>query len=124
MSNKIDVKLLFQDNHELYDRCDAKENFITQGKIFQDFPNVGVKKENLEGLTISKGKILQDFPKVGLKLFRGIQDFYDRCGCKEDLEGLTTTQVCDIFIMPQTESFQSFYCHLVRFIQQQSAQSG
>jgi len=45
-----------------------------------------------EGRPDEAGRVLlkpSDFPKV--KLFQGLQDFYDRCDSKEDLEGLTTT---------------------------------
>jgi len=50
---------------------------------------------------------------IGLKLFQGIEDFYDRCGCKEDLEGLTTSEVCDLFVKPQTECCRSSYCEML-----------
>ena len=43
-----------------------------------------------------------EFPKVGVKLFQGIQDFYDRCGGKQVLKDLTTTQASDIFVKALT----------------------
>jgi hypothetical protein len=56
---------------------------------------------------------MQDFPKVGVKLFQFIQDFYDRCGGEDNLKGLTTAEVCDIFIKPQTKDYQSSYCEML-----------
>jgi hypothetical protein len=56
---------------------------------------------------------MNDFPKAGVKLFEGIQDFYDRCGGKEVLEGLTTTDVSNIFVKPQTENRLCSYCEML-----------
>jgi hypothetical protein len=55
----------------------------------------------------------QVFSRVGLKLFQGIQDFYDRCGSKDVLEGLTTAQVCDFFVKPITENCQNSFCGML-----------
>ena len=57
--------------------------------------------------------VQNDFPKSGVKLFEGIEDFYDRCGGKEHLVGLTTKEVCDIFVKPQTDIYQSSFCELL-----------
>ena len=60
----------------------------------------------LNNLANMTSQVPIDFPKVGMKLFQGLQDFYDRCGGKEKLEGLTTTDVCDYFVKPRTDDVE------------------
>jgi len=92
--------------------CSLKFSLATlydsQGR-HEEAEQVSLQPINCAGMTSQA----LDFPKLGVKLYQGIHDFYDRCGSKEDLEGLTTTQVCDLFIKPQTESYQSSYCKML-----------
>lgn len=42
------------------------------------------------------------FPKLGITL-KGIYDFIDRCGGREVLSYLSTSQVCEKFVKPMTK---------------------
>jgi hypothetical protein len=42
-----------------------------------------------------------------------IQDFYELCGGRDKLEGITTRQVCRKFVKPRTESCLSSYCEIL-----------
>lgn len=52
----------------------------------------------------------QPFPKSGIT-FAGIQNFIDTCGF--DLEGKTTTEVCELAMKPITAQFKSSYCDMM-----------
>lgn len=52
------------------------------------------------------------FPKLGVKL-SFIGNFYDICGGKTNLDGLTTTDVCNNFIKPLTDKHQSSFCEML-----------
>ena len=41
-------------------------------------------------------------------------EFYEECGGREALEGLTTKQVCERFIKPKTQDLKSSYCDLLK----------
>ena len=49
------------------------------------------------------------FPKDGLKL-SFVREFLDFCGGPEKLLGLTTTEVCRLFVKPATESSKLSFC--------------
>ena len=53
------------------------------------------------------------FPKDGVKLSY-IKEFYDACGGKSKLEGLTTTQVNELFQMPMTATSKSSLCEYLK----------
>lgn len=53
------------------------------------------------------------FPKDGVSL-SSLHDFYDACGGREQLVGLSTTDVCVKFIMPQTSVTKSSYCEYMK----------
>ncbi len=54
------------------------------------------------------------FPKAGVQLSYIVGEFYKECGGREALEGLTTKQVCEIFIKGITKERQSSYCDLLK----------
>jgi hypothetical protein len=53
------------------------------------------------------------FPKDGIRL-SSINVFYNACGGKDKLIGLTTTEVNEKFLKSITESSQSSYCELLK----------
>lgn len=52
------------------------------------------------------------FPSLGITL-GGIDAFVKRCGGRAALEGLTTTDVCEQFVKPQTVTDELSYCDVV-----------
>ncbi len=54
------------------------------------------------------------FPKAGVQLSYIVGEFYEECGGREALKGLTTKQVKEIFIKKHTEKRQSSYCDLLK----------
>ena len=62
--------------------------------------------------TIADGSL--PFPKDGVRL-SFIQEFFNFCGGREKLEGLTTTDVCNEFVKPATESSQLSFCEYLKF---------
>jgi hypothetical protein len=56
-----------------------------------------------------KNNDTRPFPTLGITL-RGMDSFVKRCGGRASLEGLTTTDVCEQFVKPQTLSVQLSYC--------------
>ena len=54
------------------------------------------------------------FPNAGVKLSFVVDEFVRDCGGKEDLKGLTTEQVCEIYIKPKTLERRSSYCELLK----------
>ena len=63
-------------------------------------------------LTVVDGSFLP-FPKDGVRL-SFIQEFFDFCGGREKLEGLTTTEVCNKFVKPATDSSQLSFCEYLK----------
>ena len=61
------------------------------------------------------------FPKDGIRL-SSIKDFYDACGGKDNLKGLTTTDVNDKYQKPMTASSGLSYCEYLK--QQNSTNVG
>jgi hypothetical protein len=59
------------------------------------------------------------FPRHGVRL-SFLDQFLQDCGGRAALEGLTTTEVCDQFIKPMTESSQSSYCDFLREIEHEA----
>ena len=56
------------------------------------------------------------FPKLGVKL-SFLNDFILlECGGRENLQNLTTTEVCERFIKPITQTTQSSYCDLLQHL--------
>lgn len=53
------------------------------------------------------------FQKDGVKLSY-IKEFYDACGGRDKLVGLTTTQVNDIYQKPMTVSSQLSFCEFLK----------
>ena len=53
------------------------------------------------------------FPKDGIRL-SSISVFYNACGGRDKLIGLTTTEVNDKFLKPITQSSQLSYCELLK----------
>ena len=53
------------------------------------------------------------FPKDGIRL-SSIKDFYDSCGGKFKLEGLTTTDVNEKYQKPITSDSQLSYCEYLK----------
>jgi hypothetical protein len=53
------------------------------------------------------------FPRYGVRL-SFLDEFLDECGGRSALEDLTTTEVCEKFIKPVTESSESSYCEFLR----------
>jgi tetratricopeptide (TPR) repeat protein len=53
------------------------------------------------------------FPRHGVRL-SFLEQFLEECGGRSALEGLSTTEVCERFIKPVTESSQSSYCDFLR----------
>jgi tetratricopeptide (TPR) repeat protein len=53
------------------------------------------------------------FPRYGVRL-SFLDQFLEECGGRSALEDLTTTEVCERFIKPVTESSQSSYCDFLR----------
>ena len=53
------------------------------------------------------------FPKDGIRL-SSIDIFYNACGGKDKLKGLTTTEVNDKFLKPITLSCQLSYCEMLK----------
>ncbi|GFH59439.1 hypothetical protein CTEN210_15915 [Chaetoceros tenuissimus] len=53
------------------------------------------------------------FPKNGIKLSYLLNEFIDECGGREALEGLTTTDVCNQFVMPATKDYELSYCDMI-----------
>jgi len=53
------------------------------------------------------------FPKDGVKLSY-IREFYDACGGREKLEGLSTIQVNDLFQKPMTASSKLSFCEYLK----------
>ncbi len=64
-------------------------------------------------MSASSAAIDDDFPKSGLKL-SFLEEFYEACGGKEALSGLTTTDVCTQFVKPQTLAMKCSYCEMLR----------
>jgi tetratricopeptide (TPR) repeat protein len=54
------------------------------------------------------------FPKAGVRLSYIVGEFYEECGGREALKGLTTKQVCEQFIKPKTQERKSSYCDLLK----------
>ena len=54
------------------------------------------------------------FPKAGVQLSYIVGEFYEECGGREKLKGLTTKEVCEQFIKPKTQERQSSYCDLLK----------
>jgi hypothetical protein len=54
-----------------------------------------------------------NFPKDGVRLSY-INEFYDACGGKEKLAGLTTTQVNELFQKTMTASVQLSFCEYLK----------
>jgi len=52
------------------------------------------------------------FPKKGIKLSY-LEEFFRECGGRDSLNDLTTTEVCERYIKPITETTQSSYCELM-----------
>ncbi len=52
------------------------------------------------------------FPKLGIKLSY-LNEFISDCGGRENLQGLTTTQVCRNFIIPMTRNDKSSFCEML-----------
>ena len=59
----------------------------------------------------NSSKILP-FPKNGVKLTY-IKEFYDACGGREALEGLTTTEVSDLYVKSKTDHCKMSYCEML-----------
>ena len=53
------------------------------------------------------------FPQLGVKISH-VDDFFEVCGGRDKLEGLTTKEVCEQFIKPMTEHHECSYCDLLR----------
>ncbi|CAB9512382.1 Kinesin light chain [Seminavis robusta] len=50
-----------------------------------------------------------DFPKSGVRLSH-LAEFIEACGGKQELEGMTTTDICEKFVKPWTEETQTSFC--------------
>ena len=55
----------------------------------------------------------QSFNELGVELSVS-QEFIDICGGRDALKGLTTTEVCNRFLMPLTEALGQSYCDQLR----------
>ena len=53
------------------------------------------------------------FPKHGV-LFPAFVEFIERCGGREAIAGLTTTDICERFVKPFTVASASSYCDLLK----------
>jgi hypothetical protein len=56
---------------------------------------------------------LEPFSKQGISLSYLLNEFVEECGGNEALKGLTTTDVCNTFVKPATETCQSSYCDML-----------
>ena len=74
-------------------------------------------KTNITTTTTTTTASSLPFPKDGIRL-SSVKDFYDACGGKDKLEGLTTTDVNEKYQKPITESSQLSYCE---YLKQQSS---
>jgi len=59
------------------------------------------------------------FPKLGLKSVE-FENFVTKCGGRDVLKNLTTTQVCDDFVKPMSLAQQSSYCEIIALEQNSS----
>ncbi len=53
------------------------------------------------------------FPKLGVRLSY-LDEFTSDCGGREQLQGLTTAEVCMNFVVPMTSSYQSSLCEMLQ----------
>jgi hypothetical protein len=53
-------------------------------------------------------QLLVTFPSNGIKLSYFFE-FVEKCGGNNCLQGLTTSEVCDLFIKPLTNAHQTSY---------------
>ena len=56
---------------------------------------------------------LEPFSKQGISLSYLLNEFVEECGGNEALKRLTTTDVCNTFVKPATETCQSSYCDML-----------
>ncbi len=71
---------------------------------------------SIEGNTNECGLVTSsalDFPKHGVRL-SFYNHFVDLCGGRNNLEGLTTTEVCERYVKPATFTLQCSYCDMLR----------
>lgn len=59
------------------------------------------------------------FPRLGVKLSY-FDQFVTDCGGRENLLGLTTTEVCERYVKPQTKACQSSYCDMLQSLEHPS----
>ena len=55
----------------------------------------------------------QSFPSLGVKLVH-LRRFVENCGGRQELQGLTTTDVRDNFIIPMTLVENNSYCEMLQ----------
>lgn len=61
------------------------------------------------------------FPNNGMKLSFLLNEFVKEWGGREALEGLTTTDICNKFVMPATKDYELSYCDMILEKAKQSA---
>eukprot|EP00300_Choanocystis_sp_HF-7_P004465 c13451_g1_i1.p1 GENE.c13451_g1_i1~~c13451_g1_i1.p1 ORF type:complete len:817 (-),score=108.55 c13451_g1_i1:94-2544(-) len=66
----------------------------------------------LMGNTLRADSCPDDFPRLGIRL-DVFQKFIDHCGGREKLKNLTTNDVCEAFVKPETQLSKSTYCDLL-----------
>jgi tetratricopeptide (TPR) repeat protein len=64
---------------------------------------------------------LESFSKQGISLSYLINEFVENCGGSEALKGLSTTEVCNTFVKPATETCLSSYCDMLLDQQKQKS---
>jgi len=113
-----DNSLVSTTSNKVAPMTNTKASLATYDEIVTKIINNAIASltmlDNITACDARKVKVSSlPFPKDGIRL-SSLQDFYDVCGGKDKLKGLTTTDINEMYQKPFTASSGLSYCEYLR----------